>query len=223
MSRFEFKLPDIGEGVTEGEVVTWLVHPGDVVAEDQPMVEVMTDKATVTIACPRAGRVVETRGKPGEMVLVHSVLVVLELDATSNANANGGAPKPDEGPAATAVGDIKEHLPGMGRAPAPAIPAVSPEASGYWSEKPLATPATRKHARDRGIDLRAVPPSGDKGRVLSRDVDSFLQQQTPITRVPITDLLPGAPHVHSATNGQPAPAARARGDEGEADYAYGVR
>ena len=72
MARWEFKLPDIGEGVTEGEIVNWLVKPGDVVKEDQPMVEVMTDKATVTIGAPRAGTILETTGKVGEIVKVHA-------------------------------------------------------------------------------------------------------------------------------------------------------
>ncbi|HEY6460950.1 MAG TPA: biotin/lipoyl-containing protein, partial [Polyangiaceae bacterium] len=79
MARWEFKLPDIGEGVTEGEIVGWLVKPGDAVKEDQPMIEVMTDKATVTITAPKSGTVVETRGKVGEIVPVHGVLVVFEL------------------------------------------------------------------------------------------------------------------------------------------------
>ncbi len=87
MAKWEFKLPDIGEGVTEGEVVQWLVKEGDVVKEDQPMVEVMTDKATVTIAAPRAGRIAELRGKAGQVVQVHSVLVVFDLDTA-------GAPAP---------------------------------------------------------------------------------------------------------------------------------
>src|SRR3954451_19935677 len=131
MARWEFKLPDIGEGVTEGEIVAWLIKAGDIVKEDQPMIEVMTDKATVTITSPKAGRVVETVGTPGTVVAVHSVLVVFELDgnvsaaAPSHANgngngahANGGAGAPKAEPAATAVGDIKESLPGMGGAPA---------------------------------------------------------------------------------------------------------
>jgi pyruvate dehydrogenase E2 component (dihydrolipoamide acetyltransferase) len=79
MARWEFKLPDIGEGVTEGEVVTWLVKPGDVVKEDQPMVEIMTDKATVTIAAPKAGTIVATNGGVGEIVMVHAVLVVFDV------------------------------------------------------------------------------------------------------------------------------------------------
>src|SRR5262249_37523719 len=87
MARWEFKLPDIGEGVTEGEVVTWLVQPGDVVQEDQPMVEVMTDKATVTITAPKAGKILETRGKVGEIVQVHGVLVVFDVGAGGDAAA----------------------------------------------------------------------------------------------------------------------------------------
>ena len=78
MSKFEFKLPDIGEGVTEGEIVNWLVAVGDGVKEDQDLVEVMTDKATVTITAPTAGKVVETRGEAGSIVPVHSVLVVFD-------------------------------------------------------------------------------------------------------------------------------------------------
>src|SRR5579883_1392620 len=114
MARWEFKLPDIGEGVTEGEVVSWLVKAGDAVKEDQPMIEVMTDKATVTITAPKSGTVVETRGKVGEIVKVHAVLVVFELDGApataATANGTNGHAKKDEGPAATAVGDIKESL-----------------------------------------------------------------------------------------------------------------
>src|SRR5580704_13043090 len=120
MARWEFKLPDIGEGVAEGEVVQWLVKEGDIVKDDQPMVEVMTDKATVTIAAPRAGRIAELRAKPGQVVQVHSVLVVFEdagvVAAPARTNGTNGvadAPKKDDGPAATAVGDIREHLPGM--------------------------------------------------------------------------------------------------------------
>src|SRR5262249_14751164 len=127
MARYEFRLPDIGEGVTEGEVVAWLVEPGQHVREDQPMVEVMTDKATVTIAAPKTGKIVETRAKAGEVVKVHAVLVVFEVDAgesRASQRSEGGAEAPlggngaakhgDGSVAATAVGDIREDLPGMG-------------------------------------------------------------------------------------------------------------
>ncbi len=81
MATFEFKLPDIGEGVVEGEIVKWLVKEGDVIAEDQPLIEVMTDKATVTIPSPKRGKVVKTVGKEGDIAKVHHTLVVLELDS----------------------------------------------------------------------------------------------------------------------------------------------
>ncbi len=179
MSTYEFKLPDIGEGVTEGEIVKWMVRPGDVVSEDQPMVEVMTDKATVTITAPKAGKVIETRGDVGGVVPVHSVLVVFDLGGAAAAAATEPRPKAEksEGPAATAVGDIKEDLPGM------SLMAAEPRAAaatsnggathGYFNAKPLATPATRKLARDLGVDLRVVPPTGPKGRVTKDDVRSL--------------------------------------------------
>jgi pyruvate dehydrogenase E2 component (dihydrolipoamide acetyltransferase) len=181
MARYEFKLPDIGEGVTEGEIVGWLVKVGDAVKEDQPMIEVMTDKATVTITAPKAGTVVEIHGKVGDVVPVHSVLVVFELDggaatgAAAAVHANGTT-KRDDGPAATAVGDIKESLPGMGSpsaSPAATASAGAGALQGYFNDKPLATPATRKLARDMNVDLRRVPPSGPQGRVTKTDVESF--------------------------------------------------
>ncbi len=218
MARWEFKLPDIGEGVTEGEIVAWLVKPGEVVKDDQPMVEVMTDKATVTIGAPRAGTIVEARGKVGEIVKVHAVLVVFEtagvdlpaqglettvsydgaeLSAATRANGNGhaaggaaapganGSPKAsDEGPAATAVGDIRESLPGMG--PRKTLPAAGAAAGmldvGYFNEKPLATPATRKVARDLNVDLKRVPPTGPQGRVTKEDVLGFSEEGAPTQR-----------------------------------------
>src|SRR5438046_9032169 len=107
MAKFEFKLPDIGEGVVEGEIVKWLVKAGDEIVEDQPLVEVMTDKATVTIPSPRRGKVVETVGKEGDIAKVHSTLVVLDLDGEGTAQAT-----PTSG------------------VPAQAAPSVSPEQAG---------------------------------------------------------------------------------------------
>ena len=181
MAKFEFKLPDIGEGVAEGEIVNWLVQPGDEVAENQEMVEVMTDKATVTIGAPKAGKVSELRFKVGDTVPVGQVLITLEVggggaeapapaaSATPAASAAPAAAAPaapaakSEGPVASAVGDIRETLPGMS-------PAVA-RGSDYYADKPLAAPATRKLARELGVDLRRVEPSGSAGRVTREDVE----------------------------------------------------
>ena len=184
MAKFEFKLPDIGEGVAEGEIVNWLVQAGDDVTENQEMVEVMTDKATVTIGAPKAGKVSELRFKVGDTVPVGQVLVVFETGGTEAA-ATPAAPAPaaaapaaaapaatpaapkaaakSEGPVASAVGDIRESLPGM-------APAVSKNGD-YYADKPLAAPATRKLARELGVDLRRVEPSGSAGRVTREDVE----------------------------------------------------
>jgi pyruvate dehydrogenase E2 component (dihydrolipoamide acetyltransferase) len=195
MARWEFKLPDIGEGITEGEIVSWLVKPGDVLKDDQPMVEVMTDKATVTITAPKAGTVVETRGKVGEVVLVHAVLVVFELEGGTPmevarprppGRANGTIDR-DDGPAATAVGDLEDALPGLGSVAAPAAAAVVGQ--GYFNEKPRATPATRKLARDVNVDLRRVPPSGPQGRVTRVDVESYAR--APAANVASGPSVPG--------------------------------
>src|ERR1044071_7188647 len=133
MSKFEFKLPDIGEGVSEGEIVNWLVKVGDGVKEDQDLVEVMTDKATVTIGAPKSGKITELKGDVGDVVPVGQVLVVFDVDGggepASETKPAAEKPAPAEKPAAkaepkaepaqraetkaSAVGDIREDLPGM--------------------------------------------------------------------------------------------------------------
>lgn len=192
MSLFEFKLPDIGEGVMEGEIVAWHVTSGQAVREDEPMVEVMTDKATVTIGAPKTGTVEELRAKVGDVVAVGAVIVTLDTNGGGAVRAHEptkkhAAPPPPEpsrapepvaaapkratdGPAATAVGDIKEALPGSTYFAKPAGAAQERE---HFADKPLATPATRKLARDLDVDLRLVPPSGAGGRVTKDDVKSF--------------------------------------------------
>ncbi len=154
MALFEFQLPDIGEGVVEGEIVKWLVKAGDVVKEDQPLLEVMTDKATVTIPSPKAGKVIKTHGKEGELAKVHLPLVDLEI-------SGNGAPAPKSNGAAKVA------------ASAPVAP-VAPIASASSGDKVLATPVTRRMASEHGIDLANVSGTGPQGRVLKTDVEAFL-------------------------------------------------
>lgn len=199
MSLFEFKLPDIGEGVMEGEIVSWLVSQGQDVREDDPMVEVMTDKATVTIGAPKTGTIQELFANVGDVVEVGAVIVTLAMNGAA-APASGGttkhvAPPPadpppapakrdDDGPAATAVGDIKDSLPGtaaFSKQSAPTPVQAAPAASGHFAEKPLATPATRKLARDLDVDLRYVPGSGPGGRVTKDDVRAHAEGSAPTT------------------------------------------
>jgi len=187
---FSFKLPDIGEGVSEGEIVEWLVNVGDDVAEDDPMVEVMTDKATVTIGAPRAGKIADIRFDVGAVAQVGEVIVVIAEDGAAAPAPEATKKDDDEGPAATAVGDIRDGLPGstyfQGAQPAPkkkkkqtngtSAPATS-QPIDFFQAKPLATPATRKLARDLKVDLRRVPPTGPSGRTTKKDVEAFASGQ----------------------------------------------
>src|SRR5436305_9756043 len=173
MAQFEFKLPDIGEGVVEGEIVKWLVKPGDQIVEDQPLVEVMTDKATVTTPSPRRGKVLQTVGKEGEIAKVHATLVVLELEGGGAAQAS-----PSTGAPAQAAPSISPARAGQ---PAPLQTAHVPQpqagASAHGAQtsahtgngdgrKVLATPVTRRMAREMGVDLGALQGSGPGGRVM---------------------------------------------------------
>lgn len=164
MATWEFKLPDIGEGVVEGEIVKWLVKEGDAITEDQPMVEVMTDKATVTIPSPRRGRVMKTFGKEGEIAKVHHPLVMLEVDGAGGA----AAPAKSDGHAPAAKAS----------APRPAAQASAPATNGHQAQhaaaKVLATPVTRRMAREHGLDLAVVNGSGPQGRVTKADVEAHL-------------------------------------------------
>lgn len=157
MAKFEFKLPDIGEGVVEGEIVKWLVKAGDEIIEDQALVEIMTDKATVTIPSPKAGKVVQTFGNEGDIALVQSVLVVLEIA--------GDAGAAEAAPAAAAA---------AAPAAAPAMAAAA-GANGEAGKRVLATPVTRRIAREHGVDLSTVAGTGPQGRVTKADVLGFVE------------------------------------------------
>src|ERR1700682_1718603 len=167
MAHFEFKLPDIGEGVVEGEIVKWLGKAGDQIVEDQPLVEGMTDKATGTIPSPRGGKVVKPVGKEGDIAKVHSTLIVREVDGAgaSQAAAVSGA-------AAQAAPSLSAEQAGQ---PAPLQTATLPQpqagASAHGAQmsahagngdgrKVLATPVTRRVARGVGVDLGAIQASG---------------------------------------------------------------
>jgi pyruvate dehydrogenase E2 component (dihydrolipoamide acetyltransferase) len=165
---FEFRLPDIGEGVVEGEVVKWLVAQGDQVLEDQPMVEVMTDKATVEIPSPRAGTIKEIRAEAGKLCKVGAVMVVID-------DAGGSARAVEKQPTANEERQFEEKLPAEtvktgsnGNAHAAQTAQTIP--SNREGGKVLATPATRKLARDLGVDLATVHASGDNGRITTDDV-----------------------------------------------------
>ncbi|MCF5233810.1 2-oxo acid dehydrogenase subunit E2 [Pseudomonas sp. WS 5532] len=174
MGTHVIKMPDIGEGIAEVELSVWHVKVGDLVVEDQVLADVMTDKAMVDIPSPVHGKVISLGGEPGEVMAVGSILISIEVEGAGNAK---DAPVVAE-PVKAAPAPVVEAKP----APAPvaeakpvAKPAAAPVARDA-NERPLASPAVRKHALDAGIQLRLVQGSGPAGRVLHEDLDAYLQQ-----------------------------------------------
>ncbi|MBE0489134.1 MAG: 2-oxo acid dehydrogenase subunit E2 [Halomonas sp.] len=180
----DFMLPDIGEGIVECEVVEWHVAEGDVIEEDQPVVEVMTDKALVEITAPEAGRVTRLYVQKGEIAKVHAPLFGYVAEGESQAeSADAPASTPDE-PAPSVEGDAPQPSEGGApqvaahRAPAPENTegAGDVPARGPYGRIPAA-PAVRRLLREHDLDLEAVPGSGKQGRVLKEDVLGYLESE----------------------------------------------
>ncbi len=178
MARFTFRLPDIGEGIAEAEIVAWHVAVGDRVEEDQQVADMMTDKATVEMESPVSGTVVELAGEVGDLVPIGSALMVIEGEG------DVAAEREAEPVSAAVEAQIEAETPGVEAAvetPAPApAPAAAPEPQPAADTAPpahgrpvLASPAVRQRARDLGVDLAQVKTEGD--RVRHADLDAFLR------------------------------------------------
>ncbi|AFQ48628.1 dihydrolipoamide acetyltransferase family protein [Burkholderia cepacia] len=188
------KMPDIGEGIAEVELVAWHVQVGQTIAEDQPLADVMTDKAAVEIPSPVAGKVLALGGRIGEMMAVGSELIRLEVEGDGNLKPgakarDAGADAPPR-PAAIDAPAKSSHVTEAAEAHAsskatrhaadraPAEPrraehAVPPRAALAPGERPLASPAVRQRAWDMGVELRYVRGTGDAGRILHADLDAY--------------------------------------------------
>src|SRR6185295_492118 len=182
MARYEFKLPDIGEGIAEAEIVAWHVKVGDEIGEDQQIADMMTDKATVEMESPVAGKVVELAGEVGDQIPIGSVLAVIETEGADRA-AEPVADSTDEHPladgAVEATPEQAEELPvvAVEEAPEPVKPAPAPRVEPEVARKEpaahvLASPAVRARARDLGIDLGQVKTASD--RIRHADLDAYL-------------------------------------------------
>jgi pyruvate dehydrogenase E2 component (dihydrolipoamide acetyltransferase) len=173
---FEFKLPDIGEGIHEGEIVKWFIKPGDEVGEDDVLAEVQNDKAVVEIPSPVKGKVLELKVDEGTVATVGQVIVTFDAPGYENLKFKGD--HEEEAPAAEA----KTEAPAPTPAPvaetvkeeAPAAVSAAPEVAVDPNRKVVAMPSVRKYAREKGIDIKAVPGSGKNGRITKADIDSFL-------------------------------------------------
>lgn len=177
MTRHVVKLPDLGEGTVSSEIVAWHVKVGDTVAEDQAMVEMSTDKAVVDMPSPVAGRVVSLGGQPGDHIAVGAELIVLET-------GEGAAPS-----------QAASQKPNLSLVPSPTTAAPTTAPAAPRTGRVLASPATRRRARESGIDLATIVGSGRDGRIQRHDLDAAINQ--------VQQKAPGAPASSGGLKRQP--------------------
>jgi len=193
MSRHVFKLPDLGEGTVSAEVVNWLVKPGDVLREDQPLVEMSTDKAVVEIPAPVSGRVLMINGKPGDVIAVGAELAIFDTSDTTSA----ATPAPAARAAATAAATAAAATLPVARADAT---SAAVDSSGV-----RASPATRRRAQEAGLDLTNVAGSGSSGRIMPDDLQAALTARSGSgTTTAMAAMAPAGaprPNVAAATSG----------------------
>jgi 2-oxoisovalerate dehydrogenase E2 component (dihydrolipoyl transacylase) len=174
MSRYVFKMPDLGEGTVSAEVVAWHVKPGDLVQEDQVMCEVMTEKAAVEMPAPVTGRILSITGEPGDMVAVGSELVVFDTDATSAAAGDAPVAKtPPPSPPEPLTPPVQSSPPAQSRRATGASAANDSNGTGTH-KRVMASPASRRRAAEAGLDLTTVSGTGPAGRIAPGDIDSAL-------------------------------------------------
>ena len=168
------KMPDIGEGIAEVELVAWRVQPGEAITEDQILVDVMTDKATVEIPSPVVGKVIALGGAEGQTLAVGAELIRIEVA--------------DAGDAVAAPAAMLAHAPAPAARPTPPPAATSREPG----DRPIASPALRRRAWELGIDLQAVAGSGLGGRIMDADLDAYAARSTPMPTRPAAPTPPRA-------------------------------
>ena len=186
------KMPDIGEGIAEVELVAWHVKVGDMVAEDQILADVMTDKATVEIPSSVTGTVLALGGTVGQVMAVGSEIIRIEVEGSGNTKLAGApmpatsvvlAPKPEPAPVApAAIGGPTAALtsPAPGPAAAPRPSPLAPVARPVATDRPIAAPAVRRRAWELGVDLQSVPGTGPGGRITQADLDAFRAGHSPV-------------------------------------------
>jgi 2-oxoisovalerate dehydrogenase E2 component (dihydrolipoyl transacylase) len=180
MSEYTFKMPDLGEGTVEAEIVAWHTEPGDTVAEDQIIVEVMTDKAAVEVPAPVSGRVLSIRGAPGDKIAVGSPLIVFETaPAATAAAASPPAASPTQSASAPAARPATQTP--LAAAPVTAASAAPGDVSARAAPvggRIMTSPANRRRAREAGIDLATVAGSGPGGRIVRADLKAASAART---------------------------------------------
>ena len=176
------KMPDIGEGIAEVELVAWNVQVGDRVVEDMNLADVMTDKATVEIPSPVHGTVVSLGGQVGEVMAVGAELIRIEVEGAGNLKETAAAPAAPTPapppPVAVSPAPAPVRAPSPAPAPAPARASGAEKITRAPGDKPIASPSVRRHAWDLGIDLQYVMGTGTAGRITQEDIDRYAAQGT---------------------------------------------
>jgi len=189
MARHVIRVPDLGEGIAEVELVVWHVAVGDVVEEDQGLADVMTDKASVEIPSPVAGTVMALGGEVGQMLAVGSELISIEVEDAAGKSPQPRAAAAAEPPASSSAtapsasaasagppsaGAVPPSLPAAPAPKSPPLPPMAAAARAAPAQRPIASPAVRARAWELGIDLGTVSASGTAGRIVQADLDAHL-------------------------------------------------
>ncbi|MBM6617601.1 2-oxo acid dehydrogenase subunit E2 [Bacillus suaedaesalsae] len=170
---FEFKLPDIGEGIHEGEIVKWFVKQGDEVNEDDVLCEVQNDKAVVEIPSPVKGKVISLNANEGEVATVGQTIITFDAPGYENLKFKGDHGNEAEAPKPAATPTPEPVAPAVETAPAPQAAAPA-QAEVDPNRRIIAMPSVRKYAREKGVEIRQVSGSGKNGRIVKADIDSYL-------------------------------------------------
>jgi 2-oxoisovalerate dehydrogenase E2 component (dihydrolipoyl transacylase) len=212
VSRYEFKLPDLGEGTVDAEIVEWRVKVGDRVNEEDTIVDVMTEKATIEVPSPVTGTVVSTTGEPGDLVPVGSVLIVFETDAKAPTKADA-RPAPVPAPAAKAASAPPKTVPapkaaasttskasarpqaGQRSKQARSVAPKPPASTQTSAQRVLTSPSIRRRAREAGIDLSDLHGSGTEGRITQADFDEYVSSRDAKPKVPKAPVRPSGDDV----------------------------
>lgn len=224
-SEHVIKMPDIGEGIVEVEVVAWRVQAGDQVSEDQILADVMTDKATVEIPSPVRGRVLALGGEVGELMRVGSALIRIEVEGEAGVSAPA-APVAAPAPVSVAVAPAPVPAPAPSPTPVapPAVAAHAPQDLGLsLADKPIASPSLRRRAWELGVDLAQVRGTGLGGRIMQADLDAFVASHGSQLRPPAPAVVAAVPATASPASAPRLPRSGSRGDGVEAIRIVGLR
>ncbi|MFZ2786942.1 MAG: biotin/lipoyl-containing protein, partial [Trichococcus flocculiformis] len=189
---FQFKLPALGEGIMEGEIVSWPIKEGDMINEDDTLVEVQNDKSVEEIPSPVTGRVVRIVAPVGTVAVIGDVLVEIDAPGQNGPAAAAPAPKAAAAPAAASTAPASSGV----------VAAANP------NKQVLAMPSVRQYAREKGIDITAVAPTGKGGRVLKEDIDNF-SGVAPVAAKAVTPAVQGQASAQAAVQAAPVAAAQA--------------